>query len=77
MIRFTTDVVAKVLMLNNGAKFHTIREGKDGGSGDWYLIKDGKLLWRKDPDSEWDELGYKETRIFLQRYQGGLKLPVE
>lgn len=77
MLRFTKDVIAKVLELNEGAKLHTMYDGKNGGSENWYLIKGGKLLWRRFLDMDWEELDYKTVQSFLRRHKNNFIMPDE
>ena len=75
MLRFTKDVIKKVLELNEGEKFHTSFEGKNGGSENWYLVKDGQLLWRRYLDSDWQPLDHESSQSFLRRHKDWFKLP--
>ncbi len=77
MLRFTKEVIAKILELNNGAKLHTSYAGKNGGSDNWYLIDGGKLLWRRNLDSDWQELDYNTIQSFLRRHKNHFIMPNE
>lgn len=75
MFRFTKENIEKVLSLNEGMETETHYEGKNGDNDNYYKVENGKLLWRRYKDSDWQELDYETTQRFLRNHKNRFIMP--
>lgn len=83
-IRFTKNVIQKVLELNEGFTDRTYYNGKNSEEENFYKISNGKLIRRSVGKTSWSDSRYdntfvcdeEETRRFLRKWKKNLKLDI-
>lgn len=82
MVRFTKDVIQKVLDANEGFRDRTYYKGNNSEEENFYSIEGGKMLRRSVGKTSWSDSRYdntsvcdiEQTRRILKKNQNRLNL---